>query len=403
MSEGEPLTATDRASHRVAVPTWAKGIAPLVVLVLLVALFVQVGPVGVFRKAFPPLEELTVERITLPRAGELRVQVVNGGPSPVTIAQVLVDDAAWTYTIDGDQTVDRLSRRVITVPYPWVRGEPHQVKVVTSTGLTFSGDVAVATETPAVNPRYVSTFALLGIYAGVIPVFLGLLWLPFLRALEPRWVDFFLSLTMGLLAFLGLEAFAEALESADRVPGAFQGVGLVVLGLLGAPLVMAILGRSSARFGTLARPAWYVAILIALGIGIHNLGEGLAIGASYATGEIALGTFLVIGFIIHNTTEGLGIVAPLATERPRLGQLAALGALAGVPTVIGSWIGGFAVSPIWTTLFFAIGAGAIGQVVAELVRLFLRKPGTRILTPLNSAGVITGLLLMYATGLLAAA
>jgi zinc transporter ZupT len=403
MPEGAPLATTERLARRSGLPTWAKGIAPLVVLVLLVAMFVGIGPVGVFRNAFPPVEQLTVERITLPRVGELRVRVVNGGPAPVTIAQVLVDDAAWTYTIEGDPRVERLARREIRIPYPWVRGEPHEVKVLSSTGLTFSGDVPVATETPAVNLRYVSTFALLGVYAGVIPVFLGLLWLPFLRALEPRWVDFFLSLTVGLLAFLGVEALAEALESADRVPGAFQGVGLVVLGLLGAPLAVATIGRRSARRGAPAHAAWYVATLIALGIGLHNLGEGLAIGASYASGEIALGTFLVVGFLIHNTTEGLGIVAPLATERPRLGQLVALGALAGMPTVIGTWIGGFTVSPIWTTLFFAVGAGAIGQVVAELLRLFLRGPGARVLTPLNSAGLLAGLLLMYGTGLLSAA
>ena len=235
------------------VPTWVKGVAPLVVLALLVAMFVRVGPVGVFRQAFPPIEELTVERITLPRAGEMRVRVVNGGPAPVTIAQVLVDEAAWTYTIDGDAIVNRrLARREITVPYPWVQGEPHHVTVVSSTGLTFSGDVPVATETPAVTPRYIATFALLGIYAGVIPVFLGLLWLPFLRALERRWVDFFLSLTVGLLVFLGVEALAEALEGVARVPDAFQGLGLVLLGFLGTPLAVA---RSAAGQGAEGRPA----------------------------------------------------------------------------------------------------------------------------------------------------
>ncbi len=401
MSEGAPPASTDDVvALPTRVPTWAKGIAPLVVLALLVAAFVRVGPIGVFQQAFPPVEELTVERITLPRAGEMRVRVVNGGPAEVTIAQVLVDDAAWTYTIDGDATLGRLARRNITIPYPWVRGEPHEVKLVSSTGLTFSGDVAVATETPAVSPRYVSTFALLGFYAGVIPVFLGLLWLPFLRALEPHWVDFFLSLTVGLLAFLGVEALAEALETAGRVPGAFQGLGLVLLGLLGAPLAIAALARRSAGRAGSTHPAWRVATLIALGIGLHNLGEGLAIGASYASGEIALGTFLVIGFLIHNTTEGLGIVAPLATEPTRLAQLAALGALAGGPTVIGAWIGGFTVSPTWSTLFFAVGAGAIVQVVLELLRLFLRRPGGRVLTPLNSAGLMAGLLLMYGTGLL---
>ena len=403
MSEEAPPRGADHSALAVIrVPTWVKGVAPLVVLALLVAMFVRVGPVGVFRQAFPPIEELTVERITLPRAGEMRVRVVNGGPAAVTIAQVLVDEAAWTHTIDGEATIDRLGRREITVPYPWVQGEPHHVTVVSSTGLTFSGDVPVATETPAVTPRSIATVALLGIYAGVIPVFLGLLWLPFLRALERRWVDFFLSLTVGLLVFLGVEALAEALEGVARVPDAFQGLGLVVLGFLGAPLAVAAFGRRSGPGGA-ARRAWRVATLIAFGIGLHNLGEGLAIGASYASGEIALGTFLVIGFVIHNTTEGLGIVAPLATEHPRLGQLAALGALAGVPTVLGTWIGGFSASPIWTTLFFAVGAGAILQVVVELLRLFLRRPDARVLTPLNSAGLIAGLALMYATGLFSAA
>ena len=220
---------------------------------------------------------------------------------------------------------------------------------MTSTGLTFTGDVAVATLSPAADARYLATFALLGIYAGVIPVFIGLLWLPFLRSIERRWIDFFLSLTIGLLVFLGVDALVESLETAARVPGAYQGTGLVLLGVVGTPLAIGALGRWRAR-GRANRSPLYVAGLIALGIGLHNLGEGLAIGTSYATGEIALGTFLVIGFLLHNTTEGLGIVAPLADERPRLGTLLLLGALAGVPTVLGAWLGAFTYSPVWTTL-----------------------------------------------------
>jgi ZIP family zinc transporter len=233
----------------------------------------------------------------------------------------------------------------------------------------------------------------------VIPVFIGLLWLPFVRSVGRRWIDFLLSLTIGLLLFLGVSSLIEATEAAGLVPAAFQGHALVLLGAVGTPLLLAAVGRWRA-VGRGERSPLYVAALIALGIGLHNLGEGLAIGTSYASGEIALGTFLVIGFLLHNTTEGLGIVTPLAHERPRLGSLVLLGILAGLPTVLGAWLGGFTYSPAWTTLFLAVGAGAIAQVVYELGRLFTRRAGAALHSPLNVAGILTGMLIMYATGLL---
>lgn len=386
----------------VRVPLWVKGLAPLLLLALLVALFLRVGPVGLLRESFPPVEELTIERIRLPAPGVMEVTVVNGGPEPVTVAQLMVDDANWVHRLDGSRTLARLDTRTITIPYPWVEGEPHTVTLVTGTGLTFSADLPVAVLSPPVDARYLGTFALIGIYAGLVPVLIGILWLPFVRAVGRRWIDFFLSLTIGLLVFLGVDALAEAMETAALVPGAFQGLSLVLLGVAGTPLAIAALGRWRTRHGAERSPL-YVATLIAFGIGLHNLGEGLAIGTSYATGEIALGTFLVIGFLLHNTTEGLGIVAPLAAERPGIGRLLLLGALAGVPTVLGTWLGAFAYSPVSTTLFFAIGAGAIVQVVYELWRLFARRGGAGLTAPLNTAGLLAGMLIMYATGLLVTA
>lgn len=381
------------------VPLWLKGVAPLVLLAGLVALFIQVGPVGVYRQSFPPVEVLTIERIRLPAQGVMEVAVVNGGPEPVTLAQVMVDDANWVHRVNGSRTIERLERRTITIPYPWVEGEPHSVVLVTSTGLTFGKDVAVATLSPSPDSRYLSTFALLGVYVGVIPVFIGLLWLPFVRSIDRRWIDFFLSLTIGLLVFLGVDALVEAMESSSLIASAFQGPALVLFGVLGTPLLLAGLARW--RGGTRQeRSPLQVAALIALGIGLHNLGEGLAIGTSYATGEIALGTFLVIGFLLHNTTEGLGIVTPLANERPSLRSLAWLGAVAGVPTVLGAWVGGFTYSPVWATLFFAVGVGAIVAVVYELWRLFSRRAGAGLTKPLNVAGLLLGMGIMYATGLL---
>lgn len=396
-AEAPPASIPGRRPE--GLPRWLLGLGPLVLLAVLVGVFLRLGPVGVFTQAFPPVEQLTIERIRLPQPGVMEVRVVNGGPEAVTIAQVMVDDANWVHTLDGARTLERLHSRIVTIPYPWVEGEPHTVALVTSTGLTFTGEVPVATLSPAVDARYLTTFALLGIYAGVIPVFIGLLWLPFIRSVERRWIDFFLSLTIGLLIFLGVDALVEAAETAALVPRAYQGTALVLLGLVGTPLAIAAVGRWRAGRQATRSPL-YVAALIALGIGLHNLGEGLAIGASYATGEIALGTFLVIGFLLHNTTEGLGIVAPLARERPGLGTLLLLGALAGVPTVFGTWFGAFTYSPVWTTLFFAVGAGAIVQVVYEIWRLFSRRASSGITSPLNAAGLLAGMAIMYATGLL---
>ncbi len=410
MSKLEMPAPPDRGSSRESVrkaaapkrgrtPLWFKGLAPLVLLAALVAVFFRVGPVGVFRQTFPPVEELTIERIRLPAKGVMEVQLVNGGPEAVTVAQVMVDDANWVHRVDGSRTIERLERRTITIPYPWVEGEPHSVALVTKTGLTFTADVAVATLSPSVDALYLTTFALLGIYAGVIPVFIGLLWLPFVRAIEQRWIDFFLSLTMGLLVFLGADALVESMETSRLVAGAFQGPALVLIGLVATPLILAALGRCRGGVRQQRTPL-QVAGLIALGIGLHNLGEGLAIGASYATGEIALGTFLVIGFLLHNTTEGLGIVTPLADQRPRLHSLVLLGALAGIPTVLGAWIGGFTYSPALTTLFFSIGVGAIIAVVYELYKLFSRRSGAGLAAPLNTTGFLVGMMIMYGTGLL---
>ena len=203
--------------------------------------------------------------------------------------------------------------------------------------------------------------------------------------------------------FLGLDTLAEALDVRGQVPGAFQGTGLITLGLLGTILALTVIVRRSTRGATDGpRARLVLASLIALGIGLHNLGEGLAIGAAYSLGEVALGTFLVLGFLIHNTTEGLGIAAPLAVDRPPLRSWLALGALAGLPTIAGAWIGGFVYSPLFATLFLAIGAGAIFQVVYELVRMMVRQSGDELMTSTNFAGFVAGLLIMYLTGLLVA-
>ena len=380
----------------------AKGLAPLVLLVVFLTLFIRLGPVGVFRAAFPPIEELTFERVAFPEPGLVRVHLVNGGPEPLTVAQIMVDEAFWEHSVTPDREIGRLGNAVVDVPYPWVDGDPLVITVVSSSGTTFTEDVAVATQSPQVTQKYVLTFALLGIYVGVIPVFLGLLWLPFLSGIGRRWVGFFLSLTVGILLFLAVDSLEGAFGLTDRVASAFQGLGLIVLGVTATPLAIHALERTRHGENSFTGPIG-VAVLIASAIGLHNMGEGLAIGSAYAAGEVSLGTGLVFGFLLHNTTEGLGIVTPLARSRPSLTTLVTLGLVAGVPTIFGTWIGGFSYSPIASVLFLAIGAGAIIQVILVLGKT-LRSDGHGGFTgPLNAAGLVVGLLLMYATGLFVAA
>lgn len=383
--------------------TLVLALAPLVVLALVVLVFLKTDPLSGIRGDAPPVEALSITRADLisdPRGIEL--SVTNGGPEPVTIAQVLVDDAYWNYEISGGTKLDRLDRATVKIPYPWIDGETHHIALISSSGVKFEHEVAVAVETPRGTARTLWAFTLIGIFVGVIPVLLGITWLPFLRRLPQRWVDFFLALTAGLLVFLAVDALDEALEVAADVPGAFQGVGLVVLGIVGALAALyAVDGAMRRRRGGELTPL-YVAGLIALGIGLHNFGEGLAIGAAFSLGEVGLTKFLIIGFMLHNVTEGLGIVSPLARSRPSLGALLGLGLLAGVPTIVGAWSGGLAYSPVLSVLFLSIGAGAIVQVVWEIAKL-LGQGKREVSAPLNAIGFAAGVLVMYVTGVAVAA
>jgi zinc transporter ZupT len=380
-------------------PNWILALLPLILLLALVAAFLALDPLSFFTGAFPPLEELSVQRVTFPENGRLQIEVINGGPDPVSIAQVLVDDAYWQFAITPDPNLERLEQATIDVPYPWVDGEPLVVTLITATGVTFEEEVDVAVTSPRVDTRTLLAYGLLGIYVGVVPVALGMLWYPFLRQMDRKWLNAILALTVGLLVFLFVDTLLEALELAAEVPGVFQGIPLVLLGTLLSLGVLLAIGQRRGSRSPLA-----IATLIALGIGLHNLGEGLAIGAAFATGAAALGSFLVIGFTLHNITEGIGIVAPLARgTRPSLTTFGLLALLAGGPAILGTWIGGLAFSPFWAALFLSIGAGAILQVIWEVGKLLVqdaRRQEQPVLNWLNFAGLTAGILIMYFTAFL---
>ncbi len=390
-------------------PAWALGLIPLALIVVAIGGFALLGGPGLGERTGPPVEEVTVERTVL-RPGEIELALRNDGPDPVEVAQVAVNDAFAPFAASDGREIDRLGSTTLRVEYPWVEGEAYEIFVLTSTGGTIDAAIDVATETPEADLSFYGLMALLGIYVGVIPVSLGMLWLPFVRRVGERWVMALIAFTVGLLAFLGIDAGLEGLDIAAGAPGAFGGAELVFGGGVAAYLALAGVDAYLARRREAAGEAGaagglYLALLVAIGIGLHNLGEGLAIGSAYATGALALGAFLVVGFAIHNTTEGLAIVAPLrggtagAGGRPGLGHLAALGLIAGAPAVLGAWIGASAFNPSLAALLFGVGVGAIARVVVQIAPA-MRDGDGRYLNPLSVAGILAGILVMYLTGLL---
>ncbi len=385
---------------------WALAALPLVLLGGLLGVLFWTGPLDAVRgEAYPPVEELVFQRVELGPEG-IVATVLNDGPDPVTIAQVQVDEAYWSFTAEPGTTLAHLARTTLTIPYPWVEGDAHALRLVTSTGVTFDHEIAVAVETPTPDARFFGVFTLIGLYVGVIPVAIGLLWLPLVSRTGRTGLDFLLALTIGLLLFLFIEAGHDGLEAAALAPSSFQGVALFVFGALAAFVGLEMVGgwlRARRRdTGASEERGWILAQMVATGIGLHNFGEGLAIGAAFALGEATLGTVLIVGFMLHNTTEGLAIVAPLAREPVRVRRLLRLGVLGGAPTIVGAWVGGFVYSPIWSVLFLALGVGAIAQVVVQLTRQVVGEESVAayMTTPSVAGGLFTGVAVMYMTGLI---
>lgn len=415
------------------------GIIPFIVLGMMI-IFLITYPGILFKTSTEPLPELSVEKVEF-SDGTITAFVRNTGPSELAIALADINDRIHPAAVEPDLTLARFGEAKVIIPFNWNVAEPYEIGITTDDGTRFSKTVDAAAPAPRPTVEQASTFALIGTYVGIIPVMMGLLWYPFIRRLSTNKYNFFLSLTAGLLVFLGIDALLESNEIAvDTLAPTYNAQILIIMVAIVSLLSLLyvshkLVQRASNGYrsddsvaghvnpsesdsklgGEIAGTSSFnltqqqlvirpiaISMMISIGIGLHNFGEGLAIGAAVLLGEVALGTFLILGFTLHNTTEGLAIVAPMAKHRrvPII-KLVIMGLIAGVPTIFGTWIGGFLYSPIATIIFLSIGAGAIFQVVYSIGSWMYQTSGAR---GLNNASIIAGftigMLIMYLTGLL---
>lgn len=385
-------------------PTWLLGAGLIAVIAAVLGVVAVFGGGSLPERTGPPVEELVVERTVL-EPGAIELTLRGAGADPVTVAQIAVNDSFADFR-GAEAPIDRLWATTVRIDYPWQDGQPYLVSLLTSTGLVIEHEIPAAVATPPVDGGSIGLMVLLGTYVGVLPVALGMFVLPILRRAGRTAIRVLLAFTVGLLVFLAVDAGLDGIELADTAGSPFGSAAMVLLCAVGTFVVLTGIDAwvRSRRTVDAADPAdgFRLALLVAGGIGLHNLGEGLAIGSAFAVGELAVGTALVVGFALHNTTEGLAIVAPLTGRRTGVGRLLLLGSVAGVPAVVGALLGAAVDDPTLSAALLGVGVGAIALVVAQIVPS-LRGRGGRVLDPPVAAGVVVGLAVMYLTGLLVVA
>ena len=319
-----------------------------------------------------PLPQVTIEKVEF-HDNQILAFIRNTGPLDIVVSQADVNDRIQSAAIEPSSKIPRLGEAHVMIPFPWIPGTPYEIGITTSDGTRFSKSVEAAAMAPNPDANQALLFTSLGVYVGVIPIMIGLLWYPYIRRISIGKYSFFLSLTAGLLVFLGIDALLEVNEIViGNLASVFNGQALGILVTISTFVVLLYtsdrltqraieksvvsktrsmassnsVGESSSqeksvienqkgeiyseptkvssstreiqiqlrKYQELLKPLT-ISMMIAIGIGLHNFGEGLAIGAAMLLGEVALSTFLIVGFTLHNTTEGLAIVAKIRSEK----------------------------------------------------------------------------------------
>jgi len=378
------------------------GVTPFVFLILLIAYIF--GPGSDLLDFGVPLPEITIEKVDF-LDSEIQVTVRNTGPIPVKVVMADVNDRIQPAVIEPDRSLERYEAALVRIPFEWNEAQPYIIGLTVDDGTRFEREIEAAA--PALEPslELVGFFAIIGTYVGIIPVIIGLLWLPFIKKISKNKYHFFLALTAGLLLFLGIGATVEALEiSKENLASSFNGTLLiatvVVMSFLGLYYIgEKLVKRAEIGSSKLSKPL-AVALMISIGIGLHNFGEGLAIGAAVGFGAIALSKFLIVGFTLQNTSEGIAIAAPLAKGHPSLVRLISLVLIAGVPTIFGAWIGGFLYSPFSVVVFLSIGVGAVFQVMIVILKWIREDGDKQFSSAAVASGFAAGMVIMYLTSIL---
>ena len=374
-------------------------IAPIVLLAILILFLL--GPASTFLQFGIVLPEISIEKVEFIE-NEIQATVRNTGPVGVNVVVADVNDRIQPAAIEPDIHLERFETGLVRIPYDWNEGQPYTIGLTIDDGTRFEKQIDAASASLEPNSELFVFLGIIGLLIGVVPIMIGLLWYPFIKKLGKNAFNFFLAFTIGLLLFLGLDAIEEAFEISDtHLASVFNGelliATVVILSFLGLYGIGNILIKRS-EFSKLSK-GLAISLMVAIGIGLHNLGEGLAVGAAIALGQVALSTFLIIGFAIHNTTEGLAIAAPLTRTKSVIGKMVGFGLIAGIPAIFGTWIGGFSFSPFFTIIFLSIGAGAIFQVVWSIFK-FIKEESDSFSSISIICGIALGLVVMYLTSIL---